>query len=143
MASPTQSLRRALQRVVPVRDDEVALTLWSVSYLFCVLRAYYMLRAVRDEIGAELAMLHVRLVEPATVFVLSLLAVPLGLRVERDRSLAPPAFYGVATVAAFFAAQSTAATLAVEAVIPPAAGVWTVPVLFLVFAAWHVRRESR
>lgn len=42
---------RLLQRIVDVRDEEVAALLWSCVYFFCVLSAYYIIRPVRDEMG--------------------------------------------------------------------------------------------
>lgn len=38
-------------RVVDVRPDEVRALLWSCTYFFCVLAAYYVLRPIRDEMG--------------------------------------------------------------------------------------------
>ena len=96
-----------------------------------------------DEVDRERALLHARLAEPVTVVVLCLLALPLGLRVERDRSLGPAAVYAVATVAAFFAVKSTTITLAVEAVIPSAVGVWTPLAIFAGLGSWQTWRESR
>lgn len=46
-------LRRPLQRIIRVRDDEVPAVLWATAGMFCLLCAYYILRAVRDEIGSE------------------------------------------------------------------------------------------
>ncbi len=42
---------RLLYRVVDVRSDEVRALLWSCTYFFCVLAAYYVLRPIRDEMG--------------------------------------------------------------------------------------------
>ena len=42
-----------LHRLVPVRQDEIAATVWSFAYFFCLLCSYYVLRPVRDEMGIE------------------------------------------------------------------------------------------
>lgn len=45
-------LRFLVTRLSTGRDDEVAPLLWATAYGFCILFAYYILRAVRDEISA-------------------------------------------------------------------------------------------
>lgn len=45
-------VRSLLQRIVAVRDDEVAAMLWATAYGFSILFSYYILRAVRDEISS-------------------------------------------------------------------------------------------
>lgn len=63
------------RRVVPVRPGETVPTLLATAYGFCILFAYYLLRPVRDEIGAaERANLQVLW---TAVFIVMLLAVPL------------------------------------------------------------------
>jgi len=42
-----------LQRIVPVKREEIALVLWSFAYFFCLLAAYYMIRPVRDEMAVQ------------------------------------------------------------------------------------------
>ena len=42
-----------LRRVVDVRPGEVAALAWSALYIFAVLSAYYVIRPVRDEMGAH------------------------------------------------------------------------------------------
>jgi AAA family ATP:ADP antiporter len=44
-------LKKALQRVVEVRDDEVAALLLSTLYVFLLFTGYYIIRPVRDEMG--------------------------------------------------------------------------------------------
>lgn len=41
-----------LQRLVPVRDEEVKALLWATLYGFLIFLAYYILRPVRDEISS-------------------------------------------------------------------------------------------
>ncbi len=45
-------LKRLILKTVSARDDEAAPLLWATAYGFCILFAYYVLRAVRDEISA-------------------------------------------------------------------------------------------
>ena len=62
-------------RIVPVRPGETAPVLLATAYGFCILLAYYLLRPVRDEIGAnDRGNLQVMW---TAVFVAMLLAVPL------------------------------------------------------------------
>src|SRR5215472_5175712 len=45
-------LFRVLRLVIDVRPDEVAALAWSWLYFFSILSAYYVIRPIRDEIGA-------------------------------------------------------------------------------------------
>src|SRR5579872_3734874 len=45
-------LYRLLRRVIDVRPQEVAALAWAWLYFFSVLSAYYVIRPIRDEIGA-------------------------------------------------------------------------------------------
>jgi AAA family ATP:ADP antiporter len=68
-------LKSAVQTLVDVRDDELGAMLWATAYGFCILFAYYILRAVRDEISTtnrgDLQVLW------TAVFLVMLVAVPL------------------------------------------------------------------
>ncbi|HXE39971.1 MAG TPA: hypothetical protein VN639_16010 [Azonexus sp.] len=68
-------LARLFARLVPVRPGETGPMLLATAYGFCILFAYYLLRPVRDEIGAadrgNLQLLW------TAVFLVMLLAVPL------------------------------------------------------------------
>lgn len=76
------------RRAVPVRPGETVPLLLATAYGFCILFAYYLLRPVRDEIGAaDRGNLQVLW---TAVFLVMLLAVPvvlvwalLGLRLGR------------------------------------------------------------
>ena len=77
-------LENFFAKVVPVRPGETAPTLLATAYGFCILFAFYLLRPVRDEIGAadrgNLQLLW------TAVFIVMLLAVPLySLAVARLR----------------------------------------------------------
>ena len=45
-------MRRLLLKTVAARGDEAAPLAWATAYGFCIMLAYYVLRAVRDEISA-------------------------------------------------------------------------------------------
>jgi AAA family ATP:ADP antiporter len=68
-------LAKLFGKLVPLRPGEAAPTLLATAYGFCILFAFYLLRPVRDEIGAadrgNLQLLW------SAVFVVMLLAVPL------------------------------------------------------------------
>jgi len=77
-------LANLFRKVVPVRPGETAPTLLATAYGFCILFAFFLLRPVRDEIGAadrgNLQLLW------TAVFIVMLLAVPLySLAVARLR----------------------------------------------------------
>lgn len=44
-------MTKLLQRLVLVKEGEVAALLWSAGYFFCLLFGYYLLRPFRDEMG--------------------------------------------------------------------------------------------
>lgn len=68
-------LAAAWRRVIPVRPGETGPLLLATAYGFCILFAYYLLRPVRDEIGAA-ERGNLQLLWTA-VFLVMLLAVPL------------------------------------------------------------------
>jgi AAA family ATP:ADP antiporter len=45
-------LKHLVQKIITARDDEIAPTLWATAYGFFIMFAYYILRAVRDEISS-------------------------------------------------------------------------------------------
>ena len=49
----TGALGRMLGRAADVRKGETAALVWSFSYFFLILTAYYILRPIRDALGAE------------------------------------------------------------------------------------------
>ena len=68
-------LKYAIQRVVSVRDDEIAAMLWATAYGFCIFFSYYILRPVRDDISsADRGNLQILW---TVVFLVMLVAVPL------------------------------------------------------------------
>jgi ATP:ADP antiporter, AAA family len=74
-----------LTRVVAVRPEEVRAMLWSFTYFFCLLAAYYILRPLRDEMGVAGGVRNLQWLFTAT-FVVMLAAVPVyGALVARVR----------------------------------------------------------
>ena len=69
-------VRRALNRLVAVRPEEVAALCWSFAYFFCLLAGYYVLRPLRDEMGIAGGVKNLQWLFTAT-FIVMLLAVPL------------------------------------------------------------------
>jgi len=108
------------------------------------------LREYRDErppgdpeaVRAE-ALLHDRITEPLSAFVFVLLAIPLGLRVERTRSLAVPALQGLAALFAFSTLREYGIALASQGVVAPAATPWLTLALFAGLGAWLMARTPR
>jgi lipopolysaccharide export LptBFGC system permease protein LptF len=87
-----------------------------------------------------------RLSEPVLVVVLSLLAIPLALRVRPGGSVAPAAVGALAAIGAFFLLRNLAQGLASRAIWPIPIGVWSVPLLLAlvsVAALWPVLRPTR
>lgn len=105
------------------------------------------LRAAREPTDSAAvratALLHERASAPAAAFVFVLLAIPLGLRVERARSMAVPALQGVAAFFAFVMVREYGATLATEGVSSAAATPWIVVLAFLGVAALALFRVPR
>jgi lipopolysaccharide export system permease protein len=89
------------------------------------------------------ALLHARLAEPLSAFVFVILAIPLGLQVERTRSLAVPALQGLLAVFAFITAREYGATLAVQGVTAPTATPWAIYGLFGLLGLWLLSRVPR
>lgn len=89
------------------------------------------------------SMLHARLAEPGTVLVFALLALPLGLTVERTRSLAVSALGGIGLIAAFRATWHVSTLLGRSGFGISAAAPWLVLALFGVLGAVMLLRSPR
>jgi len=89
------------------------------------------------------ALLHARLTEPLAAFVFVLLGIPLGLRVERTRSLAIPALEGVAVLFAFITLREYGETLATQGVTAPVATPWLLLAAFTGAGTWLLARSPR
>ncbi len=95
----------------------------------------------RDTTRAR-ALLHARLSEPLAVLLFSLLAIPLGFRVEQTRSLSLGALQAVLLLFLYYSARELASTLALEGVLP-AASPWGVVALFGAGGAASLARSPR
>ena len=98
--------------------------------------------AAPDSVRA-LALIHERLVNPITTLLFVMLAAALGLRVERTRSLAKAALYGLIALFVFLFARRYASLLGGQGVVPPALAAWSVVGLFAVYTADQLRRIPR
>jgi len=95
-----------------------------------------------EAIRAE-ALLHDRITEPLSAFVFVLLAIPLGLQVERTRSLAVPALQGVGALFVFWTVREYGITLASQGIVAPAATPWLILAVFAAGSAWLLARTPR
>ena len=95
----------------------------------------------RDTTRAS-ALLHTRLSEPMSALLFSLLAIPLGLRVEQTKSLSRGALQAVLLLFLYYLARDTAANLALEGVLPATAP-WGVLALFGAGGAASLARSPR
>ena len=87
------------------------------------------------------ALLHARLIEPISVLLFALLAIPIGLAVERSRSLAIAALQGMALVALYYMLQSTAQIFAAGGVAAAVPAPWLFFAGFAGFGAWRLWRS--
>lgn len=98
-----------------------------------------MIRDGRDAVRYE-AMFQARLADPLTVLVFALLALPIGLGVERSRSLANAAVRGVVTLALYYGLLTTSSVVANSGVAAAIPMPW---ILLGSFGAWGVWRLAR
>ena len=87
------------------------------------------------------ARLHARVAQPFSAALFALLALPLGLAVERTRGLALPALAALCAATLFRAAWSTAGRLAEAGLATAAAAPWVVLLAFAAPAAWLAWRS--
>ena len=86
-------------------------------------------REKRDDVRYRAA-LHERLADPVTVLVFALLAMPIGLSVERTRNIAVSALIGIALVAVFHSVWHVATLLPKSGFAIAAVGPWLVLTTF-------------
>jgi lipopolysaccharide export LptBFGC system permease protein LptF len=111
------------------------------------------LRELRDVVDARTsddrnalrfrAMIHSRLATPLSVFLFALIGVPLGLSVERTRSIAVSALYGLAAIALFHASWRTGTLMARSGFELAAFAPWAVLSVFSVVGAILMVRTPR
>lgn len=117
--------------------DAATLSLWN-------LRDYIEARGREGrDTSRYRALLHARLADPLTVLLFALLALPLGLAVERTRSLAFGALQGIAIVGAFYTVRTLATLFAAGGLVPAAASPWLLLGAFAGAGAWRFARVPR
>jgi ATP:ADP antiporter, AAA family len=126
-----------LERVIAMRLAEVAAALWSFAYFFCVLASYYVLRPVRETLGAAAGVEGLPWLFTGT-FLAMLAAVPLfGVLASRfpRRTLLPLIYaFFIACILALFLLLRSGATAAWA---PAAFFIWlSVFNLFVVSVFW-------
>jgi ATP:ADP antiporter, AAA family len=132
-----RSARMVLARAVAVEPGEAAPALWSFGYFFCVLASYYLLRPVRDAMGAARGTEQLPWLFTGT-FLAMVLAVPvfgaLAARAPR-RTLLPLVYaFFIACILLLFALLSGAAA---PSWAPAAFFIWlSVFNLFVVSVFW-------
>ena len=97
----------------------------------------------RHRIRALEHVVHERLADPWLVVVMTLLAMPIALRVQPGRSLGPAAFTAIAVMAAFFFTQSIFELLAARHILTPTQAVWSTPLIFMALAVLGLRSGQR
>jgi len=94
-----------LTRIVAVRPAEVRALLWSFSYFFFLLAAYYVLRPVRDEMGIAGGVRNLPWLFTATFFVMLAVVPVFGAmvaRIPRRRFIPLVYHFFVANILAFW-----------------------------------------
>ncbi len=89
------------------------------------------------------ALWNARLADPLTVLVFAVLGAPLGMSVERSRSLAVAALQGVALLGLYYGLQTTATVLGSGGVPRAASAPWWVLGAFSAFALLRLARSGR
>lgn len=97
------------------------------------------LRDGRDPVRYQ-AMFHARLAEPLSVFIFALLALPVGLAVERSRSLAGAAVKGVVMLALYYALQTSSSIVATSGYAVAIHMPWAILSGFGAWGAWRLAR---
>ncbi len=116
----------------------------------------FSMRQLREIIQARLgdgakptilqSQLHLRYTDPLIVLLFTCFAAPLGLKVERTKTIALPAMQGVALIALFWGIRSFTGNLATKGVVAPYLPYWAVLLLFLGYSGWLIlgtRKQMR
>lgn len=131
--SPHVTLELAEDRSVELQASEMAgLPVWSL--------ARYLAAGSTDARATSLV--HQRLTAPLLVVLFALIAVPLGLRVERTRTLALPALQGVALLFLFLFAREWAASFGAVSSLGAAVGPWVVVLAFGALGLFQLARAE-
>jgi LPS export ABC transporter permease LptG len=136
-------VRREAQAVLEVASErELALLDANAASLSLPRLVEYIdaLRGAGRDTTRYRALFHARLADPVSVLVFALLGIPLGLAVERSRSLATAAVQGIVLLGAFYTLQTAAAVVAAGGIPAAVPAPW---VLLALFAAWGTWRFAR
>jgi lipopolysaccharide export system permease protein len=142
--APTTELRRELTlEVTEARDlallgaDPGSLPLWKLGdYIDS-------LRREGDDVTRYRTVFHARLAEPLAVAVFALIAVPLGLAVERSKSLAVAGLQGIAILGSYYGIQTFAGLFGSGGIEAAVFSPWIVLGAFAGFGAWRFARVPR
>jgi lipopolysaccharide export system permease protein len=85
-------------------------------------------------------LLHARLAEPLGVFVFALLAIPIGIGVDRHRNIAVAALHGITVVGIFYTLKTVTSILAAGGMTSAVISHWMLITLFAGFGAWRLAR---
>lgn len=86
---------------------------------------------------------HARLADPLSVLLFALLGTPLGMSVERSRSLAVAALQAIALLGGYYGLLTTATIVGTGGVAVTAFAPWIVQAVFAGYGAWRMARVSR
>ena len=107
------SLSAFLRRLIDVRPGEVSALLWATLFYFCVLSAYYIIRPIRDAMGAESGVENLPWLFLGTLLAIALVNPPyaaLVSRLPRLRFISITYRFFQANLLLFFAAFTAAST---------------------------------
>jgi lipopolysaccharide export system permease protein len=138
-------VRREAESLLEMASErELALLNADAANLNLLRLAEYIDAAARDGRNPTRyrALFHSRLAEPFSVLVFALLAIPVGLAVERSRSLAAAAVQGIAILAVFYTLQTSGAIVASGGVAAAVLVPWLVLLAFGSYGAWRFARLS-
>jgi len=143
LAPLTESHKELILEVTEERDlallgaDPGSLPLWRLRQ--------YIGALVREGTDATRyrALFHARLAEPFAISVFVLLAVPLGLAVERTRSLAVAGLQGIGILGIYYASQTITGLFGSGGITAAVFSPWIVLAIFAAFGAWNFARVPR
>jgi AAA family ATP:ADP antiporter len=118
-SSPIYSpAHKLLRRMVMIEPDEIISTVWSFMFFFCLMAGYYILRAIRDEMGITSGISNLPWLFTAT-FLVMLVLVPiygwLTSRLSRQRFMNIIYSFFVFNLLVFYALYNTSIDVAILA----------------------------
>lgn len=143
LAAPRTEVRETAWLELASVDDLVLLDADARSLPLLRLHAHIasLEREKRDATRYR-AQWHARLADPFSVLLFALLGAPLGMLVERSRSLAVAALQAIALLGAYYGLQTTASVVAAGGIAAAVFAPWIVQSLFAGFGVWRLARMS-